>query len=237
MQRSFCDELKKVSNDLWSVLRNHPFVRGIGEGNLDEERFSFYLKQDYLYLIEFARILAAASAKSRSIRDICFFFDLLKATVELEMQSLRDACVSLGISLEELAGTEPGLVTIAYPSFMMRTCYDGNLDDIVAAMLPCEMGYAELGLELRKSGLPDDPYYRGWIERYSSPEYLETANEFKERLDQSARIASPDQKRRWHSLYQTALRFEVLFFEMSWRRELWPGLSSPALGNKNGNPT
>ena len=55
---------------LWSAVLDHPFVRGIGAGDLTRDRFEFYLKQDYIYLIEFGRVLALASAKA-------FLVDLL----------------------------------------------------------------------------------------------------------------------------------------------------------------
>ena len=37
------------------AILEHPFVAGIGQGNLDVERFKFYVAQDYVYLIDYAR--------------------------------------------------------------------------------------------------------------------------------------------------------------------------------------
>ena len=39
-------EVKKI----WDGYLEHPFVKGIGEGTLDKEKFKNYLIQDYLYL-------------------------------------------------------------------------------------------------------------------------------------------------------------------------------------------
>jgi len=39
-------------------------VRGIGDGTLGLERFKFWLRQDYVFLIEYARLLALAAARS-----------------------------------------------------------------------------------------------------------------------------------------------------------------------------
>jgi thiaminase/transcriptional activator TenA len=220
----FCEDLRKSTDAIWGALREHPFVRGIGDGSLPREKFAFYLIQDYLYLLEFARVLATAAGRSRSAEDLGFFFDLLKTTLEMELQFHRKTCTSFGINVQDLQGTEPGLATVSYSSFLMRTCYEGETEDILAALLPCESGFAELGLHLRSKGLPENPHYRGWIETYCSPEFLEVARRFEERLDASAASASPEDKSRWYRLYQTAVRLELLFFEMSWRRQPWMGI-------------
>jgi len=39
---------------------------GIGEGTLGLERFKFWLRQDYVFLIDYARLLALAAARSRT---------------------------------------------------------------------------------------------------------------------------------------------------------------------------
>ena len=51
---------RQVADPIWEAQHNHPFVRGIGDGTLDAERFAFWLRQDYLYLIDYSRLFAAA---------------------------------------------------------------------------------------------------------------------------------------------------------------------------------
>ncbi|MEE8396827.1 MAG: thiaminase II, partial [bacterium] len=50
----FSEELRALSAAIWQLELAHPFVRGIGEGTLDDARFRHYLEQDYLFLIEYA---------------------------------------------------------------------------------------------------------------------------------------------------------------------------------------
>jgi thiaminase/transcriptional activator TenA len=223
-QEGFCEELRRRNEPLWVALRHHPFVQGIGDGSLDPEMFRFYLKQDHLYLIEFARILAVGAARARAVNDLYFFFQLMKDTIEMEMESLRRTCSELGISSRELEITEPGLGTVAYASHLLRTCYEGGPEDIMAALLPCEAGYAELGRQLKKQGLPENRHYRNWIQCYSSQEFLRVASRCEEFLDLSARGASAEVKERWHHLYRISLRFEIIFFDASWKQELWPAI-------------
>ena len=82
---------------LWSAVLDHPFVRGIGAGDLTRDRFEFYLKQDYVYLIEFGRVLALASAKADTPAQMGYLAGLLDATLHTEMELHRRTCADFGI--------------------------------------------------------------------------------------------------------------------------------------------
>src|SRR5699024_2425592 len=62
MSTKFTDRVFNRVEPLWKAYLEHPFVKGIGEGDLEVEKFKHYLKQDYLYLIEYstAAVLACA---------------------------------------------------------------------------------------------------------------------------------------------------------------------------------
>lgn len=45
----FTDRLFENVKPVWDSYLEHPFVKGIGEGNLDKEKFIHYMKQDYVY--------------------------------------------------------------------------------------------------------------------------------------------------------------------------------------------
>ena len=38
------------------MVYNHPFVQELGAGTLSKDKFKFYLLQDYLYLLEYAKV-------------------------------------------------------------------------------------------------------------------------------------------------------------------------------------
>ena len=70
----FTDRLHELAEPIWEAQHAHPFVRGIGDGTLDPERFRFYVRQDYLFLIEYARLLALGCARApRLERETCPF--------------------------------------------------------------------------------------------------------------------------------------------------------------------
>lgn len=56
--------------DAWKAHTHHAFVAGLADGTLPVEAFKYYLIQDYLYLVQFARACALAAYKARTMEDI-----------------------------------------------------------------------------------------------------------------------------------------------------------------------
>jgi len=216
---TFYRELREKSDPLWESIFHHPFVKGIGDGTLSRDRFEFYLKQDYVYLIDFSRVFALASAKSPTLPDMGTFAALLHATLNTEMALHRKTCAAFGIAEEELAATRKRPVTSAYTDLLVRTAYEGEVSDIVAVLLPCACGYAEIGKRLESGGRPEDRFYRDWIDTYASPEFQGFADWLIGRMNEHAADAPAKRKEDWHRLYESSARHECLFFDMSWNKE------------------
>lgn len=221
---SFSEEMYQKSESVWKAVFKHPFVRGIGKGDLSREKYEFYLKQDYVYLIDFSRVFALASAKARGLEEMGYFAKLLDLTLNTEMALHRRSCAQFGISAEELEKTEAAMITLAYTSFLVKTCYEEPLPGIIAVLLPCAKGYADVALHLKAQGLPETPHFRDWIETYASEEFVGWANWLKEKMDQFAASASREDREHWYHLYLQSTRFELMFFEMGWRMEMWPAI-------------
>jgi thiaminase/transcriptional activator TenA len=219
---SYYQQIRKRSDELWKAIFAHPFVKGIGDGSLSRKRYEFYLKQDYVYLMDFSRVFALASAKAWILQDMRYFATLLNATLDMEMELHRKTCASFGISAAQLEKTEKSLITSAYTNLLVRTCYEGNLADILAVLLPCATGYIEIGKQLHAAGLPENKFYADWIMTYSSQEFEDLTNWLIERMNQFALAAPQNRKEYWYNLYIASARFEYLFFDMSWHMQLWP---------------
>ena len=52
MRMTTTEKLLEAAKDIWAEYNTHPFVKGIGDGSLDKEKFKYYMIQDYLYLID-----------------------------------------------------------------------------------------------------------------------------------------------------------------------------------------
>jgi thiaminase (transcriptional activator TenA) len=219
---AFYREIRQKADSLWQAIFDHPFVKGIGDGSLSRDRFEFFLKQDYVYLIDFCRVFALARAKARDLKDMETFAALLNATLNTEMELHRKTCAAFGIPAQELEKTRKSMITTAYTDLLVRTCHEGGLSDILAVLLPCVCGYSEIGQKLKSRGAPDNRFYRDWIDTYSSREFADLADRLIEKMNEHAKDAIARHREYWYRLYETSTRFEYLFFDMSWKKEQWP---------------
>lgn len=212
--------LRDDCSRLWESCFEHPFVQAIGRGDLDDGKFRTFLVQDYLFLIDYARVLAYASAKAPGVAAQTWFARLLDATLSTEMDLHRKACAEWGIPAGELERAEALPTTVAYTSFLLRTAATGDAGDVGAALLPCQWGYADIGLRLKERGVPAEPRYAAWIESYADPGYVGLTDWLRGFVD-----GLPGDEAaygRWRDIFATTLRYELAFWDMAWTGEKWP---------------
>ena len=215
--------LRSGAAEIWKRELAHPFVRGLGDGTLPVDRFGFYLEQDYIFLVEYCRVFALASAKARELAVMGLFSGLLNDTLQTEMQLHRDYCRRLGIADSAVSGARAAPVTHGYTRHLLSTAYSGSIVEIVAAVLPCQLGYVEIASALeREGGGGNNSFYREWIKTYTSPEFVEGANRLVQLLDRLADGRPPSETAWLSDLFLTSSRYEYLFWEMSWTKATWP---------------
>ena len=95
-------ELRFAAAPVWEAQLVHPFVRGIGDGSLDPSVFERWVRQDYLYLIEFARVFAWAVTKSDRLESMSWHAAALHLTLNTEMALHREYAGRFGITPAEL---------------------------------------------------------------------------------------------------------------------------------------
>ncbi|SRR5579875_388939 len=223
MADSFTEEIRVKAAEIWRRELEHPFVRGLGDGSLAIDKFRFYLEQDYLFLIQYCRVFALAAAKARDLETMTLFAGLLNDTLKVEMQLHRDYCHRLGIEAPVLENAQPAPVTHAYTRHLLTAAYAGTIAEIVAAVLPCQLGYAEIAAALAREGRGgENSFYREWIATYTSREFTEGAQRLTRLLDELAAGLPKRETDHLEGLFLTSSRYEYLFWEMSWTRATWP---------------
>ena len=80
----FSEVLFKEVEELWNKYLEHPFLKGIGEGTLEREKFKNYLVQDYLYLKDYAKVFAMGLVKSRTMKEMKFYHEAIKGVLDDE---------------------------------------------------------------------------------------------------------------------------------------------------------
>lgn len=70
---TFTKELRNENDDIFQRIFHHPFVQGIGKGELPAEAVAHYIKADYEYLNAFMRIYGMAISKTAAREEIAYF--------------------------------------------------------------------------------------------------------------------------------------------------------------------
>ncbi|MBM7568184.1 thiaminase II [Paenibacillus sacheonensis] len=219
----FSDRLYRSAQEIWTKSHNHPFLTELREGTLDPERFIYYLKQDYVYLIDYAKMFAIGSMKARDLDTMGKFAELLHSTLNVEMELHRQYAARFGISREELEQTRPSPTTVAYTKYLLDTASQGPLSEAVAALLPCMWSYREIGAAyMRVPGALEHPLYREWILMYGSEEFGALADWCVGLLDRLAEGLPEQELAQLEERFLVASRLEYMFWDMAYRLEEWP---------------
>ncbi len=216
------DRLYEAAKPNWDAQLEHPFVKGLGDGTLEEERFKRWVLQDYRYLKEFSRVFAWAVAKADGLDQMGWYAAVLNLTLNTEMQLHREYAARFGLTSDDLEAEPMWPTTRAYTDFLVRTAADGDMADLLAALLPCAWGYVYIGQKLAEGNPPDDQRYSDWITQYASEEFAQANDWLKAELDRVAAGASDEKVAKLTELFLTSSRYEWLFWEMCWEGESWP---------------
>ena len=233
---SFSDELRRECADIWDMEKAHPFVVGIGDGTLALDKFRYYMRQDYVFLIDFCRAISLAVAKAPSVEDMGWFARLIHETLNSEMALHVGFCADFGISERELLDTKPSPTTWAYTRHMMNTAHAGSVGEAAAVILPCSWGYAEIGRKLYAEGVPkNQPLYARWIETYNDPDFEALAIWLRGFIDRYAARAGDADRAAMRRAFEVSSRYEFMFWDAAWRMEDWQPESpeSPARDASN----
>lgn len=214
--------LRDEADPIWRAVHAHPFLEELGNGSLSDERFHFYILNDYPYIKEFCRILALAVSRGGSVEEMAFFADLMHATITTEMGMHRAICAEMGISPGEMEAARLAPSGFAYTRHLLTVGAFGTQAEMTVALLPCIVSYAEIGARLGKRPRPANPRYARWIETYASPEYQALADRAAGMVDALDARVGPEERDRCRIHYEISARYEWMFWEMSYRIESWP---------------
>jgi thiaminase (transcriptional activator TenA) len=211
-----------MADPVWRAQHEHPFLRGIADGTLALDRFAFYIRQDYLFLIEYARLLALGAARAPDLATMTRFCELAREILTTEMDLHRSFAAELGISAAELEVEPPTQATQGYTDFLVRTAAQGDFGELAAALLPCMWGYAEIGQALAAQGRSPDDRYARWVDMYASAEFGALADWCRGLVDRLGVNVAQGGRARLERAFLTSSRYELAFWEMAWSGQRWP---------------
>lgn len=217
-----CEALRAQCQPLWQALLGHPFVVEMAKGTLPPRKFAFYVGQNILYLKEFARLMALGVAKAEDEPTMREFAAAVAAILDLELPKNRQL-------LEEVRRLEPTATeakemapaTLAYTRHLLAVGYSGGVPEIMAAVMPCDWSYGEIGLKF-VADLPDQPVYRDWIEFFAGREYWQNVERLQQHMERLCAGLSEEALARLSEIFTASARLEHAFWDMAYNEEGWP---------------
>jgi thiaminase/transcriptional activator TenA len=217
---AFSETLWQSIEGIFAKILEHPFLKGLTDGTLDEEAFRFYVVQDALYLRDFARGLAILGAKAPEDDWLVMFCEHAKSAIIVERALHESFFREWGLSDEEVYATPMAPTNLLYTSYLLRVAYERPFHEGVGAFLPCYWIYLEVGKALEAKGSPN-PIYQRWIETYSSAEYEGIVRQVIAAADKIAETLTDKQREATKQHFIATSKMEWMFWDMGYRKEGW----------------
>lgn len=222
MAKHFSAQLRKGNERIWRAIENHAFLRELHAGSLAMNRFTYFILQDYVYLLDFAQVLCQGGAKSPDLETLELFARHALGAVEVERSFHASFGKTAGLSRSQLDAVPKGPITQAYIGHLQSAARGGTLGELVAAVLPCYWIYGEAGRRLY-NGRPRKPkIYREWIETYAGEAFWQPVREQIRLMDKLGAAASSREKKIMAGNFALSSRYEFMFWEQAYRLENWP---------------
>ncbi|MCX7384360.1 MAG: TenA family protein [Alphaproteobacteria bacterium] len=210
--------LRRDAGSDWSAYVGHRFVRELATGQLAEPAFRHFLKQDYLFLIHFARAFALAAFKSDTLADLRSATAMVTAIVDVEMPLHVTYCRDWGLTEAQMEAEPEAMECVAYTRFVIDRGLAGDRLDLEVALAPCLVGYAEAVMHrlADTATVRSGNRYDAWMEAYSGAGYHASVSDAIARLDRIG--ASRGAEARYPALletFRTATRLEAAFWDMA----------------------
>lgn len=212
-------DLIDTCSEEWRGYTEHAFLRQLASGTLDENCFLHYLKQDFLFLKQYARAYALAIYKAKTLEDMRQALPAVQAILDSEMSHHITFCTNWGVSEEDMESETEDFGTVAYTRFVLDAGMSGDIVDLYAALAPCSIGYAVIGKRLitATDTLFDANPFVSWIQLYGGEEFQNNVAQGARYFNGLLKEIDVESQRGQNliEVFRTATRMEISFWQQA----------------------
>lgn len=202
-----------------SVFKNitvHPFLTGLIDGSLERDKFLFYIRQDAIYLDDFAKAMAGVAVKTPRHEHTETFLRLAGDTIGAELELHQSFLGQLDFQ------ARPSPSCLLYISYIHRQLALAPLEVAAAAILPCMWVYKEVGDFILAAQRRADNPYQSWIDTYSGEDFAVATAQAIAATDELAAGTTEETRRQMTDSFELCAKMEWMFWDSAWRMEDWP---------------
>jgi thiaminase/transcriptional activator TenA len=190
-------------------------VAEIGAGSLPHDTFRYYFQQNVLYLEDYARAIALIIGRAPGREDIAVLTRFLSQIVDTELPANYAFLSRLGGPVEHDGDRVLAATTYAYTRHLLDTAGRHDLATGLAAVLPCQWSYGEIGMRLA-AALPADPVYADWISMFAADGYDDLVDATTGLLDRYSDVRDEARMTRLAAAFDRSTRYELAFWDMAY---------------------
>ncbi len=223
MTEQFSHYMKNSNIILWNKSHiEHPFIVAMEKGNLDVDKFKYFMIQDYLFLIDYCKVISLAVTKATDLDSMNHFASLLNETLNSEMQLHRNFCDEIGISSKEIESAEAMPATSSYTNYLLSTASSDSIEEIVSSLLPCQWGYDDIGRNLENSKKANSvDFISKWIKGYTNTEYRYLTSWLINYVNKLSINTTSIIRQKMMDKFLHSIRYEYLFWDSAWHTKGW----------------
>ena len=213
------EELYLSVKDIWDSYNEHPFVKGIANGNLELDKFRYYMIQDYLYLLDYAKVFALGIVKAKDEETMRMFAQSVNSILNGETTIHKLYMDRLGITKEEVESAEAALNNTSYTNYMLWVGQNEGLLELLVSVLSCSWSYKLIAEKIDETpGAREHEFFGEWIEGYTSKEYDESNEEIIKLVNKLGKNISKDQLDNLKLIFKNCSQYEYMFWDMAYNK-------------------
>lgn len=212
--KKWSEEVWQIAEPIYKQILELPFVCELAQGTLSRERFLFYIKQDSIYVENYAHVLAHVASR---LPELAHMEDFLKYALD-------------GVAMERMLhegylGKGGRGNTAPTPTCLLYNSYESAMglkpvEVEAAVILPCFWVYQKVGADIISRCDENNPY-SAWIKAYADPYMEQSTRRAIEILDELADKASPSVRAQMTEAFVNATRMEWMFWHSAYNLEKW----------------
>jgi thiaminase/transcriptional activator TenA len=204
---------------LWNRMLEHPFLLEARDGEIDDETFHTWLRQDYVF-VEAAIPFVGQLISRAPDRELRRALGEIPPALENELDLFEERAETLGVSVDDI---EPGLTNHAYVQFLQAAAYREPFAAAFTVYWAAEKAYHE-SWKVVQPGIGDDHPWAPFVDNWAGEEFGQLVTFLEGQTEALADSASDAEFDRMAQMFEMTVKYEIAFWEMAYRGPRWPGL-------------
>ncbi|CAM2987815.1 TenA family protein [Legionella worsleiensis] len=207
---SFFSRLIHINQKSLDLIYSHPFNQELLAGTLPKAKFGHYLRDDFLYLRVFAKVLHTLAARTQ----------IINPSLSLQLTQLAHEVVSSEHSMQlkysahfkDFHEHQMGTAITHYSDYLLTASTQAKIPEALCSILPCFWIYYQLGMLKSPKEIMTDHPYDDWIATYSSDEFVRITLELAATVNSLVNKSHQSKQLRLVSAFTKSVSYELDFF-------------------------